>query len=76
MQVERKRYVVQGTNWHVYHCLVDYSCQLVIRYLLWLVRVHLFWLQTISGNNFTPHRVFGYAWKIEFSEKAFHLTVK
>jgi len=39
-------------------------------------RVRLFWFQTISINHFTPHRVFGYAWKIEFSGKAFHLTVK
>ena len=35
----------------------------------------MFWRKTISGNDFTPHRVFGYAWKIEFSGKAFHLAV-
>ena len=39
------------------------------------LRLHLFWRKTISGNDFTPHRVFGCAWKIEFSGKAFHLTV-
>ena len=39
-------------------------------------RLRLFWLQTISGNHFTPHRIFGCAWKIKFSGKAFHLTVK
>ena len=39
------------------------------------LRLHLFWRKTISGNDFTPHRVFGCAWKIEFFEKAFHLTV-
>ena len=31
--------------------------------------------KTISGNGFTPHCVFGCAWKIEFSGKQFHLTV-
>ena len=41
-----------------------------------LVRVRLFWFQTISGYHFTPYRVSGCAWKIEFSRKAFHLTVK
>ena len=35
----------------------------------------MFWCKTISGNNFTPHRVFGCTWKIEFSGKAFHLAV-
>ena len=35
----------------------------------------MFWSKTISGNDFTPHRVFGCAWKIKFSGKAFHLTV-
>ena len=35
----------------------------------------MFWSKTISGNDFTPHRVFGCAWKIEFSGKAFHLAV-
>jgi len=35
----------------------------------------LIWRKTILGNNFTPHRVFGCAWKIEFSGKQFHLTV-
>ena len=39
------------------------------------LRLHLFWHKTILGNDFTPHRVFGCAWKIEFSGKAFHLTV-
>ena len=39
------------------------------------VRLHLFWRKSISGNDFTPHRVFGCAWKIKFSGKAFHLTV-
>ena len=29
----------------------------------------MFWCKTIKGNYFTPHRVFGCAWKIEFSEK-------
>ena len=38
-------------------------------------RLCLFWRKTISGNDFTPHRVFGCAWKIEFSGKAFHLAV-
>ena len=35
----------------------------------------MFWCKTISGNYFTPHQLFGCAWKIEFSKKAFHLTV-
>ena len=39
------------------------------------LKLHLFWRKTISRNDFTPHRVFGCAWKIEFSGKAFHLTV-
>ena len=39
------------------------------------LRLRLFWRKTISGNDFTPHRVFGCAWKIEFSGKAFHLAV-
>ena len=39
------------------------------------LRLHLFWCKTISGNDFTPHRVFGCAWKIEFFGKQFHLTV-
>ena len=42
--------------------------------LLWL-RLHLFWHKTILGNDFTPHRVFGCVWKIEFSGNQFHLTV-
>ena len=35
----------------------------------------MFWCKTISGNDFTPHCVFGCAWKIKFSEKTFQLTV-
>ena len=35
----------------------------------------MFWCKTISGNDFTPHYVFGCAWKIEFSGNQFHLTV-
>ena len=42
---------------------------------LYYFRLRLFWRKTISGNDFTPHRVFGCAWKIKFSGKAFHLTV-
>ena len=38
-------------------------------------RLRLFWRKTILGNDFTPHHVFGSAWKIEFSGKQFHLTV-
>ena len=37
--------------------------------------MRLFWFQTISRNYFTSHRVFGCTWKIEFSGKAFHLTI-
>ena len=36
----------------------------------------LFCLKTISGNHFTPYRVFGCAWKIWSNEKSFPLTVK
>ena len=35
----------------------------------------MFWRKTISGNDFTPHYVFGCTWKIKFSRKAFHLVV-
>ena len=35
----------------------------------------MFWRKTISGNDFTTHRVFGCAWKIEFSKNQFHLIV-
>ena len=38
-------------------------------------RLRLFWRKTISGNDFTPHCVFGCTWKIKFSRKAFPLTV-
>ena len=38
-------------------------------------RLCLFWRKTISGNDFTPHCVFGCTWKIKFSRKAFPLTV-
>ena len=31
-----------------------------------IIRLYLFRLQTISGNPFTPFRVFGCTWKIEF----------
>ena len=41
----------------------------------YLLRLRLFWYKTISGNDFTPYCVFGYAWKIKFSGKAFQLTV-
>ena len=37
--------------------------------------MRLFWRKTISGNDFTPHCVFGCAWKIKFSGKAFQLTM-
>ena len=40
-----------------------------------LVRVRLFWFQIILGYHFTPYRVSGCAWKIEFSRKQFHLIV-
>ena len=33
------------------------------------LRLRLFWRKTISGNHFTPHCVFGCAWKIEFFGK-------
>ena len=39
------------------------------------LRLRLFWRKTILGNGFTAHRVFGCAWKIEFSKKQFHLTM-
>ena len=35
----------------------------------------MFWCKTISGNDFTPHRVSGCVWKIEFSKKQFQFTV-
>ena len=35
----------------------------------------MFWCKTISGNDFTPHCVFGCAWKIKFSGKSFQLTL-
>ena len=35
----------------------------------------MFWCKTILGNDFTPHRMFGCAWKIKFSGKAFQLIV-
>ena len=35
----------------------------------------MFWCKTISGNDFTTHCVFGCAWKIKFSGKAFQLIV-
>ena len=35
----------------------------------------MFWRKTISGNDFTPHCVFGCTRKIKFSRKSFHLTV-
>ena len=38
-------------------------------------RLCLFWRKTISGNDFTPHCVFGCAWKIKFFGKTFPLTV-
>ena len=37
--------------------------------------MRLFWHKTISGNDFTPYCVFGCAWKIKFSGKAFQLTM-
>ena len=37
--------------------------------------MRLFWCKTILGNDFTPHRMFGCAWKIKFSGKAFQLIV-
>ena len=37
--------------------------------------MRLFWRKTISGNDFTPHCVFGCTRKIKFSRKSFHLTV-
>ena len=42
---------------------------------LYYFRLRLFWRKTISGNDFTPHRVFGCTWKIEFFGNQFHLTV-
>ena len=39
------------------------------------LRLCLFWRKTISGNDFTPHCVFGCAWKIKFFGKTFPLTV-
>ena len=38
-------------------------------------RLCLFLRKTISGNDFTPHCVFGCAWKIKFFGKTFPLTV-
>ena len=31
----------------------------------------MFWCKTISGNDFTPHCMFGCTWKIKFSKKHF-----
>jgi len=50
--------------------LVSASAALV-EFLLQHFKLRLFWCKIISGNDFTPHHVFGCAWKKKFPEKHF-----
>ena len=46
------------------------------KYTNFKLRLRLFWLKMDSGKQFTPYRVFGYAWKIWLNGKSFPLTIK
>ena len=62
-------------------CILVYTLGNFFDTLVWqylsfgFFRLCLFWCKTISGNDFTPHHVFGCTWKIEYSGKQFQLTV-